>query len=160
MKSKSHPEEGNPQEYLPAHFLNVDLEISSSRRLKPLLDAMASAVCDLQEGRVRRTWWLRVDLAKGPRSADSAIQSFAKLIEALPPEPRELWDSAKTRNLSIGIQSGMAPRGFVERLSPAAIQAAAAINASIDCTVYCPEPAEGWKAVTSSSAPASVPPKP
>jgi hypothetical protein len=58
-------------------FRNVDLDISSSNDLQPLVTAMGKKVCLGFVGRVKRTYWAHMDLAIGnPKNAESAILQY------------------------------------------------------------------------------------
>lgn len=140
MPAKVRPPE-RPAFHLKPTFLNVDLDLSASTPLAALAEAFGSAVDVLLDERIRRTWWLRLELSRQPKSADAAIRSFCKLVAVLPDVSRSLWDSAKSRDFSVGIRSGI-ESAWVEPISPATVRAVAALNASISLVVYSPRDAE------------------
>jgi hypothetical protein len=90
-------------------FLNVDLDLYSRSNLEPLVAALGKRVIVLYAGRHRRTYEAHLELNVAPKSADAAIRGFAALIRKLPEEPRKLWDTARTRDFSIGVQAAMQP---------------------------------------------------
>ena len=90
-------------------FVNVDLDIYSERDLRPIVKALGRRVIVLYVGRERRKYSAHLEVAKNVRTADSAIWAFCGLIEGLPKPERDLWNTAKVRSFSIGIQAGMQP---------------------------------------------------
>jgi hypothetical protein len=91
------------------HFLNVDLDIYSSRDLQALVTALGQKVMVLYVGRIRRTHRAHLELAKSTKTADATIRGFCALIEALPKVERHLWNAARVRDFNIGVQAGMQP---------------------------------------------------
>lgn len=120
-------------------FLNVDLNIFSKSDLEPLVIAMGKKVSVNYVGREKRTYSAHMDLAIGnPKSPESAILQFCKLIRELPAEARELWNGAKSRSFDIGVESRGPMRYYWFSLAPKTIMAAAEISAQIAVTVYGP----------------------
>jgi hypothetical protein len=120
-------------------FLNVDLDISSKADLQPLVSAMGRKVSLSFVGRVKRGFQAHMDLAIGnPKSPETAIVQYCKLIQRLPPEARELWDAAKTRTFDIGIEAPRPNNYFWSAISAKAIRATSEVNAQIAVTVYGP----------------------
>src|ERR1700740_1107749 len=89
-----------------AQFLNVDLDVYSSHDLQPLVNGFGKKVIDLYVGRERKGYSTHLELA-GLRkpSADSTIRAFCALIRALPKKERELWNGAKSREFSVGVEA-------------------------------------------------------
>ena len=120
-------------------FLNVDLEVKSRKDLRPLVEALGREVLPLQEGRLGRRYWIRLELARrAPKSPVDAIRRFCHLVSKLPAEVRELWDGASVRELDIGIQAGEEPAAAEWVLDPDALKEAANLGAQIRITVYSP----------------------
>jgi hypothetical protein len=118
-----------------SHFLNVDLVIYSKSDLKPLVDAMGRNIIELHVGRVRRSYHAYLEISGMPRSAESAIRGFCRVIQKLPRPARKLWESARLRRFDIGIDS--VPRGtYWFEISKEAVAEAAKLNATIALTVY------------------------
>jgi hypothetical protein len=87
-------------------FLNVDLDISSKFDLQPLVAEMGQKVSLSYVGLESRTYRAHMDLAIGnPKSPESAILQYCKVVQELPPEARDLWNTAKTRTFDIGIEA-------------------------------------------------------
>jgi hypothetical protein len=122
-------------------FINVDLDIYSRSDLEPLVTALGERVDVLYVGRQRRTCAAHLELPFGfkPYNADAMIRRFAALIDSLPKAQRKLWDTAKTRQFSIGVGAGLQPFSYEMVLSCEAVEPAAKLNARIGFTVYAPQ---------------------
>ena len=127
---------GNPKT---PHFLNVDLDIYSRSDLQPLVTALGKKVYELYVGRDRRTYSAHLELTKITKNADAAILAFCALIRLLPRAERRVWNSARVRELNIGIQAALQPHSYVTLVSAQAVKAAAEIGARIGFTVYAPD---------------------
>lgn len=121
------------------HFLNVDLDLYASFSLQSFVTALGKKVGVHHVGRTRRTYHAHLDLARRNHDADSTIRAFCKLIQALPPAQREIWDAIKTRDFNIGVQAETKPHSEVFILAASTVKAAAALGARIVFTVYAPE---------------------
>ena len=120
-------------------FLNVDLDIYSSSDLQPLVSALGERVIELFVGKVRRTYEAHLELGWSRRQTPSSmIAGFCRMIEALPPAKRKIWNAAKTRSLDIGIRGPERNRHFWHGISPDAVRSAAKVGAQIAITVYGP----------------------
>ncbi len=128
---------------LDARFLNVDLDVYSRFDLQPLVNGFGRKVIALYVGRERRMYSAHLELAAFRNtSADSTIRAFCALIRALPKIERELWDSAKTREFSIGVQAGQQPFACDFRIEAQTVKDVAELGALIVLTVYGPERAK------------------
>ena len=123
------------------HFLNVDLDIYSRFDLQPLVSGLGRKVIALHVGREGRRYFARLELAKVMQSADSTIRTFCSLIRALPKEERHLWNSATTREFSIGVQTGKQPNSRDFAVEAETVTAIAELNGRIVFTVYAPDDA-------------------
>jgi hypothetical protein len=122
---------------LNTEFLNVDLDIYSSKDLTPLVQAFGKAVIVLHLGRHKRTWEAHLELSKHPiKSPNSAIRDFCKLVMALMPDGKQLWDGAKIRRFNVGIQGGIDQPSYWSVIESETIKLAAAANADIALTIY------------------------
>jgi hypothetical protein len=121
------------------HFLNVDLEIYSRSDLQPLVAAFGKEVFVLYAGRVKRTYQARLELARMTKTADATIRDFYALIKTLPKTAREMWDAAKVRDFSIGVQSCTKSPAIDFALATETLKAAYDLGARIVLTVYSPE---------------------
>ena len=125
-------------EYKEMRFLNVDLDLISTSDLQPLVTALEPGLFALHVGHEKRTYSAHLELSKFPKTPDAAIRSFAVLIQNLSRSQRKLWDTAKVRDLNIGVQSAMQPRTFEIQLTPDTLGIASALRARIVFTVYAP----------------------
>lgn len=114
-------------------FLNVDLDLHSESGLTQLIDALGSAVVDLEREEENRA---SVELAEQPQSIDEAVLAFYNLIKSFPPKVRTIWDHCEVRSMNIGIQvrSSPYPEGF--KLSSNTISLLSSINAEVVVTAY------------------------
>lgn len=124
-------------------FLNVDLDVYSNSSLEPLVAALGQRISVLYVGRVKRTYEAHLELHKITQTADTAIRGFCALIRTLPRAERKLWDTAKVREFSIGVQAQMKPLSFEITLAEQTIRAASELNARIGFTIYSPAMEEG-----------------
>jgi uncharacterized protein (DUF433 family) len=121
------------------HFLNVDLEICSPTDLQPLVDAFGKRVFVLHVGRYRRSYEAFLEVSRQTKDADGTIRAFCELIRALPRPAKKLWNEAKRRDFSIGIQACHQPSAADFALSADTLQQAAKLGARIVITVYAPQ---------------------
>jgi hypothetical protein len=120
-------------------FLNVDLRIYSKLDLQPLVDAMGKKIIALYVGRERRMYKAQLELAVGnPKSPESAIRGYCKLIQELPAEVRKLWNTARSREFDVGIGAPERMQYYWFSIAPTVIKAASEIDAYISVTVYGP----------------------
>lgn len=123
------------------HFINVDLEIRGATDLSALVNAfepgaMALSCMPLDDG-----FLANLELGEQPDDAETGILGFLHLIDALPPEARRLWDGARQRDFSIGVQSGSSPSSFEIAITPATLDRIARVGARIAFVVYAPDAA-------------------
>jgi hypothetical protein len=118
------------------HFRNFDLDIYSVYDLQPLVHSFGRKVFVLYVGRDRRTFSAHLELAKITKSADSTIRAFCALIKALPKQEREMWDAAKVRDFSIGIQAGRHPNPCDFAIEAKTLNAVSELAARIVLTIY------------------------
>jgi hypothetical protein len=123
-------------------FLNVDLDVWAGYDLALLVEAFGSRVSDMFTGAAdvgEGAYQTHLELAVGERdpwNPDSAIQTFVRLIEGLPPAAKRLWDEANLRVFDIGIQAGVTPRAFQFSLRPDTLAAASRLKANVALTIY------------------------
>ena len=116
------------------HFLNVDLDIYSRSNLRPLVDAFGKNVIDLHTDRVGSLYWVLLEVSADAGTVDATIRKFCRLIRALAPTQRRLWNKATRRDFNIGIQSDVEGNTF--HVEAETVKAAAAVGARIVITVY------------------------
>jgi len=118
------------------HFLNVDLELYSKSDLQPLVTFMSKRVSVLYVGRERRMYCAKVELGKYTKDADSTIRGLCALIRSLPAPYREMWDAAKVRDFSIGVEAGTKTSVHDIVIEQETVKAVSELNARIIFTVY------------------------
>lgn len=88
-------------------------------------------------GRERRGYSAHLELAGiQKRSADATIRAFCALIRSLPKTERELWNGARTREFSVGVQAGQQPFACDFRIEERTVKTVAELGAVIVLTVY------------------------
>jgi hypothetical protein len=116
------------------HFLNVDLHIYSRSNLLPLVGALGKKVIDLQNERVRGLYWAVLEVSGQAPTVDATIRKLCRLIRALTPAQRRLWNKATRRDFNIGIQGNVEGNTF--HIEAETVKAAAAVGARVVITVY------------------------
>ena len=124
------------------HFINVDLEVRAATDLTALASAfeafepgaMALSCMPIDDG-----FLANLELHEEPDDAETGILGFLRLIDALPPEARRLWDDARQRDFSIGVRAGSTPSPFELVITPATLDRVAKVGARISLAVYPPD---------------------
>jgi hypothetical protein len=125
------------------HFLNVDLDIRAKEDLAGLVRAFEPRAFALNCAAVEDSYFASLELASQPTEPDAAIIHFVRLIEALPPDARAVWDGAFKKDFSIGVEAGGTPHSTEFALTPTALKLAAAVGAGIAFLVYAAEDERG-----------------
>ncbi len=120
-------------------FLNVDLDVYSTRPLEPLVAALGKRVLVHYVGREGRRYSAHLCLAGDSENPDTTARALAKLVEKLPKHARRLWDTASAREFNVGIQAGLTPHAHELRISPATLEIIARLTGRIVVTTYSPE---------------------
>jgi len=110
--------------------LNLDLILDSTSDLQPLVEAMGTSVRVLFLGRRQRFHKACLEVSGMPRSLESSILKFCRLIHKLPRPARDLWDGARLRMFLIGVDSASKGTDWFE-LSGKAVAEVAKLNATI-----------------------------
>ena len=122
-------------------YLNVDLELASRRSLAPLVEAWEELAMKLRDdwrGGVHFvSFEVSVRRARNP-GPNVTIRAFVRLVEALPPRLRALWDQAHRRAFDVGVEMGSGRFTPVVDLSRDTIRRVAEVGGSIVSTVYPP----------------------
>ena len=120
------------------HFLNVDLDIHSKDDLQPLAQAFGKKVDVLWVGRAKRTHYAHFELASRSTTPDNTIRALCRLINARPKAERGLWNAAKRRDFSVGVQSVAGSPVIDFAIKPEILRLASDLGARIVFTVYSP----------------------
>jgi hypothetical protein len=122
-------------------FMDVDLDILSRVPLDPLVAALGKKVGVHYVGREGRAYGAHLHLADAyKKTADTRMRELVRLVRQLPPLPRKLWYSARSREFNLGIQAAAAPRYHELRLKPETLEAVARVKGSVVVTTYAPAP--------------------
>ena len=121
------------------HFIVVDLDVLSRRRLRVLCEAFADRVIVLHEGRWGSRYSAHFELHGWNQTADQQIRDLLSLIAKLPRPARRLWDHAQSKVFNVGIQAGLEPHSHEVSLSPATVARMAHVGASLTITTYAPD---------------------
>ena len=122
------------------HFITVDLEIFSRTRLTELVRAFGDKVLVLREDRWGSRYNASINLADTWQlSADQEVRRLVRLVKALPPSARRLWNGAQSRVFDIGLQAGLTPFSHALTLSQDTVNAVASVKGRITITTYAPE---------------------
>jgi hypothetical protein len=126
------------------HFITVDLDVYSKRRLDALAKGFGEKAMVLHEGRWGRrccAFFGSYGAVRTPRrptgpTCDEVIQEWLVLIKRLSPAARRLWRSAESRVFNIGIQAGHDPHALKTQVSARVIRQIEKLRASIVITTY------------------------
>ena len=119
----------------PARFLNVDLQIWSARDLRPLIRVLKKETIVLHaiEG------FAAFEFLPQLRNAPATLNRFCELLEKLPPAARNSWESAKTRQMDVGIEGGAARKAGRFSIPASTLARVAKLKAERVFTVYSPD---------------------
>jgi hypothetical protein len=121
------------------HFMVVDLDVFSRRRLSALAEAFGDRVFVLYEGRWGSRYSAHFELHGWNQTADQQIRGLVSLIRKLPRPVRVLWNDAQLRVFNIGLQAGLHPYSHEVKLSPTTVADAAQVRAGLVITTYAPD---------------------
>jgi hypothetical protein len=133
------------------HFVAVDLDVFSRRRLSALAEALGDRVVALYEGRWGSRYSAHFELHGWNQTADQQIRGLVSLIRKLPRPAELLWNEAQLRVFNIGVQAGLNPHSHEVKLSPATVAQAAQIRAGLVITTYAPDASSSVASATPSS---------
>jgi len=120
-------------------FINVDLDVESPEELRPLIEAMEPQAYLLERPPGRASFELNEGAPNGP---EVAILEFIRIVKALPPAARKVWDGASKRVFDIGMQSGRHPFRVSHNIGIETLREAADIGSDITITMYAMDPAD------------------
>lgn len=120
---------------LPA-FLNVDLDVVSSRSLECLAKQLGNGAMVLHSGPIGRRHLLRVESSRSRRTPDSAVRDLCRAIEALPSEVRRVWDDAEKKEFNVGFELKTDLREVQVPLKPETVKRIAGLGATVAFTCY------------------------
>lgn len=122
------------------HFIVVDLDVFSRRRLTGLVEALGDKVFVLHEGKWGSRYSANLELDDNWNlTADQEIRRLVALVRALPVAARDLWTSAQSRVFNIGVQAGHTPLSHELKIARTTVEAVADVQGSITITTYAPD---------------------
>src|SRR6266852_3158212 len=91
------------------------------------------------------------------QSADALMRALVRRVDRLTPAARRLWDSATSREFSVGIQAGLTPFSHEMQLKSETLKLVARVGGRIGITTYAPamHPEEARRFLARRSAPSS-----
>jgi hypothetical protein len=119
-------------------FLNVDLDLESTKSLDALLADFGDDVHVLYHGPSDdQTNLVALEVYEGDdEDPDSIINVFCDLIDKLSTKGRAAWQSCSMRRFDIGFESGTSGHPLCVDLNPKTLQRVADLSASIGVTIY------------------------
>lgn len=121
----------------PVGFVNVDLEIESSRPLNLLAEELGSAVLVLYCGPSKGKWQLlALESSRCPHTADAAVDLLCSVIEKLSVRGLRLWKSALSRVFDVGYALPDGARAVRVVLKPEALARITRLGATVAFTCY------------------------
>ncbi|HUM14022.1 MAG TPA: hypothetical protein VLT82_23940 [Myxococcaceae bacterium] len=87
-------------------FQNVDLDLTFEGDISSLILGFGSALTELHRREGFACFELR-DIQ--PRRPDEAIAEYGRLVRALPPQARAVWNACRRRTMNVGVS---APSGY------------------------------------------------
>jgi hypothetical protein len=124
-------------------FINVDLDVRAKTDLAALVPAFEPGAYVLGCTKVKGGYFANWELAGQPLEPNIAIRRFVKLIEALAPKTRAIWNRASKREFSIGVEAGRLPASTEFALNPSTLKLAAGVGAGVVFVVYVREDGKG-----------------
>lgn len=116
------------------HFLNIDLEVWSRRRLDALVEGFGES--NLYVGPMGRLQLATFEALRASSNPDVVARALVSRARKLSGEAKKLWEGAVRRDFNVGIQGGLGPRTTEVMLSRASLRAIFEIGGSVVITVY------------------------
>ena len=124
------------------HYVNVDLEIGSSRKLDVLAAELDKKLFCLYRGRyggLNRANY-EITSMRAQRTPTGTILALVRVLKKLSPAAQRAWRGARVRDFNIGFRAGLEPSSFEAAIDPEAVKEVAALGGRIVVTVYAPQP--------------------
>jgi hypothetical protein len=121
----------------PAGYLNVDLEIVSSRSLDLLAEEIGESLIVLYSGPgAGRERLLCLETARLANTPDAAARDLCQAVERLSPGARSLWERARRRIFDVGYDLPAGLRAVQVTLRPDTVRRIVALRGTIAFTCY------------------------
>lgn len=121
-----------------SHFLNVDLEIGSTRRLDALDGELGPKLFEMFRGREGGLYRSHYEFPGQRETASETIRDLISVLTKLGPAGRRCWRAARVRDFNVGIQAGAGPQSLEVAIDADVVEAVADLGARIVVTVYAP----------------------
>ncbi len=131
------------------HFINIDLELTSSDDLQPLADELGESVfvlhCDKMPN--LNEFWASLEIGdydiyqsyddknKDIGGVDVLLSAFCDLLENLSPQSQSLWKKCKKREFDVGFGCGNTEKSFHTQIRAETLKRVSALGASVLITV-------------------------
>lgn len=116
------------------HFLNIDLDIESSRDIRPLVEYWGDQVMVFRLEKVADMWFGSFETCE--TSEDAIVNQYYQLVNRLPQHLRKLWDSASKRVFDVGFEAVGSTKAFQSSLTQESVIKLAEIGGSITISIY------------------------
>jgi hypothetical protein len=117
-------------------FLNVDLDLQSSKDLTPIINDFGEDVIVLHHGKMMEHHHASFEVAESFAGPNELISFFCTLVENLSEEARVIWDNCCIRRFDLGYESGQQPRCWHSEITAKTIARVNDVGASITITIY------------------------
>ena len=119
-------------------LISVALEVFSNSDLQSLVAALGSKVHVHYLGKEFGLFKAYLELAAQPKTPESWILRYCKLIQKLPTSELAAWNAAKSRSFDIGIEAPKRGSHYWVAVGSDAVRAASEVGAQIAISVYGP----------------------
>ncbi|MDA0129538.1 hypothetical protein OH458_15820 [Vibrio sp. MarTm2] len=116
------------------HFLNIDLDIESSRDIRPLVEYWGDQVMVFRVEKVADMWFGSFETCE--TSEDAIVNQYYQLVTRLPQHLRKLWDSASKRVFDVGFEALGSTKAFQSSLTQESVTKLAEIGGAITISIY------------------------
>lgn len=120
----------------PTHFLNLDLVLRSSSDLTPLAEHFGEHVLVLSNGEAEGTFLLALETSIANPSPEACIRHFLRLVDAMPPAQRAVWDHCSSRIFDFGFQAGCNASPQQLKIEPTVLGMLAERGVTVEVTLY------------------------
>jgi hypothetical protein len=127
-------------EHEEAHYVNVDLEIGSTRKLDLLAGELDRKLFLLYRGRYGGLYRAHYETRsmRASRTPTGTIMALVRVLKRLSPAAQRSWRAARVRDFNIGFQAAAEPRVLEAAVDAEAVKEVAALGGRIVITMYAP----------------------
>ncbi|QDT37132.1 hypothetical protein [Stratiformator vulcanicus] len=135
--------ESSERDYeLSIKFLNVDLDVVSTRPTAPLTKSLDGIAYPLHETASDGQYLASYELTEPEKragtefNAEQMVLEFCDAIAALTGDALSVWVLASKKEFNLGFDSGLHPRNLQWSLQPETLQRVADVDAALVITIY------------------------